>query len=252
MSTDTPIKFLQDVRRLLSYHQSIGLENYPNTEAISTFLNPGAYKNSAAPPSDFSLADIRDEIGDCTRCGLSAKRKNIVFGQGSTFPSVFIVADSPGTEDDETGEALSGPAGELLTKMLAAIKLTREEVFITHLVKCIPPDTRAPGVEEINTCLPFLYQQIETCKPAIICTMGPLAAQTLLRTKDSLFRMRGRFQKLVMNETQTFPLLPTMHPAFLLKNPDMKKASWQDLQLLQKKLAKKKTGASNSRRDNRE
>ena len=237
MSTDTPIKLLRDIHRLISYHQSIGVESYPTTKGVDSFLNPGPRKTTPPVSSmDFSLTDIREELGNCTRCGLAKSRKKIVFGQGGKQPSVFIIAGSPSSDDDETGEALCGPAGELLTKMLAAIKLTREEVFITHLVKCIPPDDRPPQKEEINTCLPFLYQQIETCNPDIICTMGPLAAQTLLRTKDSLFRMRGRFQKLVVNQNRTFPLLPTMHPAFLLKNPDMKKASWQDLQMLQKRL----------------
>jgi DNA polymerase len=121
--------------------------------------------------------------------------------------------------------------------MLAAIKLTRKDVFLTHTVKCMPPGNRAPRPDEINTCLAFLHRQIEVIQPRVICTMGSLAARALLRTDDSFFRLRGRFHDFQTVQGETLPLLPTFHPAFLIKNPDMKKASWHDLQMLQKRLA---------------
>jgi DNA polymerase len=141
-----------------------------------------------------------------------------------------------GSEDDQQAEALCGEAGELLTRMLAAIKLKRKDVFLTHTVKCLPPGNRAPEPDEINACLTFLHRQIEVLKPRIICTMGPLAARALLKTNDSFFLLRGRFHEFQTIQGETLPLLPTFHPAFLIKNPEMKKASWQDLQMLQKKL----------------
>ena len=184
-----------------------------------------------------SLADIREEMEGCSRCRLCDSRTNIVFGQGCKQPVVLLVAEWPSSEDDRQAEACCGPAGELLTRMLAAINLSREEVFLTHAVKCLPPDNRAPTVDEINTCLIFLNRQIEIMRPKVICTMGPLAACSLLRSKDSLFHLRGRFHDFQTIRGETVPLLSTFHPAFLIKNPEMKKASWQDLQLLQRKLA---------------
>jgi DNA polymerase len=188
-------------------------------------------------PATVSLTDIREELQGCTRCGLYKNRTNIVFGQGCERPNLLIVAEWPGKEDDQQAKTLCGQAGELLTRMLAAIKLKREDVFLTHAVKCLPPGNRAPGPDEINACLTYLHRQIEVIKPRVICTMGPLAARALLKTDDSFFRLRGRFHDFQTIQGETLPLLPTFHPAFLIKNPEMKKASWQDLQMLQKRLA---------------
>lgn len=248
MPNKSSITLLQDIRRLLEYHLALGIESYPATSGLDSFLHPEPKflphrrqrrdSNNVPPRStvSLSLADIREEMKGCTRCRLCESRANIVFGQGSKQPVVLIVAEWPSNEDDQQAEAFCGPAGELLTKMLAAINLSRQEVFLTHTVKCLPPDKRAPEVDEISTCLIFLHRQIEILRPRVICTMGPLAACALLRSEDSLFRLRGRFHDFQTIQGVTVPLMPTLHPAFLIKNPEMKKASWHDLQLLQKKM----------------
>jgi uracil-DNA glycosylase family 4 len=249
MANQSTVTLLQDIRRLLVYHRALGIHNYPATPALAHFLHtrPGSLPRSSRtrdsntlPPRSLAtpaLADIREEMAGCTRCVLSDNRTHIVFGQGCGQPDVLIVAEWPSREDDRQAEAFCGPVGELLTKMLAAINLTRNDVFLTHIVKCLPPANRTPAVEEITTCLNFLHRQIEIMQPRVICTMGPLAACTLLRTDDSLFRLRGRFHEFQTVRGEIVPLLPTFHPDFLIKNPEMKKASWQDLQLLQKKVA---------------
>jgi len=249
MFNNTTITLLQDIRRLLRYHQALGITSYPATPELDGFLHPrpgflnpkrqGKDKQiqPQGPPATVSLADIREELQGCTRCRLCESRTNIVFGQGCERPNLLIVAEWPGSEEDQQAEALCGQAGELLTRMLAAIKLMRKDVFLTHTVKCLPPDNRAPGPDEINACLTFLHRQIEVIKPRVICTMGPLAARALLKTDDSFFRLRGRFHDFQTIQGETLPLLPTFHPAFLIKNPEMKKASWHDLQMLQKRLA---------------
>jgi DNA polymerase len=290
MPNNSTIRFLHDIRRLLRYHQSLGITSYPATPELDAFLHPrpkfldpspaqmdktlypkkedrvilsnspntpqisedfenvdvsdrGSKRQGKdkpaqpqGPTTTVSLADIREELQGCTRCGLCKSRTNIVFGQGCEQPNLLIVAEWPGNEDDQQVEALCGEAGELLTRMLAAIKLKRKDVFLTHTVKCLPPGNRAPEPDEINACLTFLHRQIEVLKPRIICTMGPLAARALLKTNDSFFLLRGRFHEFQTIQGETLPLLPTFHPAFLIKNPEMKKASWQDLQMLQKKL----------------
>jgi uracil-DNA glycosylase family 4 len=152
---------------------------------------------------------------------------------------LLIIAGWPSEEDDRLSQVLSGQAGELFDKMLAAINLSRQDVFITQAVKCLTPGNRLPNADEINTCRPFLLRQIEILQPRLICTLGPLAAAALLKKEESLFRLRGRIHTYRTVQGAVIPLLPTIHPAFLLKNPDLKKASWQDLQLLQKKLAKR-------------
>jgi uracil-DNA glycosylase family 4 len=249
MLNKSTVTILQDIRRLLAYHLTLGIQNYPTTPGLAHFLHPrpgspppGRWKRkgNSLPPRSIvtpSLADIREEMEGCSSCRLCDSRTHIVFGQGCGQPDVLIVAEWPSGEDDRQAEAFCGPAGELLTKMLAAINLTRDEVFLTYAVKCLPPANRAPTADEINTCLNFLHRQIEIMQPRVICTMGPLAASTLLRSADSLFRLRGRFHDFQTAQGEIVPLLPTFHPAFLIKNPEMKKASWHDLQLLQKKIA---------------
>lgn len=247
MLNNSTITLLQDIRRLLRYHRSVGITNYPAKPELDGFLHPRPGfsppktpgQNTFQPqgePATVSLADIREELQGCNRCNLCKSRTNIVFGQGSERPNLLIVTEWPGSEDDQQGKALCAQAGELLTRMLAAIKLTRKDIFVTHTVKCLPPGNRAPEADEVKACLAFLHRQIEVLKPRIICTMGPLAARALLKTDDSFFRLRGRFHDFQTIQGETLPLLPTFHPAFLLKNPEMKKASWQDLQMLQKRL----------------
>ena len=267
MPEDSKTDLIKDIRSLLNYHKSMGIDSYPRTKGLERFLekkkqpaapSPSARKYTSPKqvkpvaqtrekhvfdPSlaqKATLADVRQELGDCTRCGLHKDRTNIVFGQGSEKAKLLIIGPAPGTEDDHGAAPFLGAGGDLLTKMLAAIGLSREDVYLTSLVKCLPAGGRPPREEEVRTCLPFLFRQLEIICPRVICTMGKQPAQALLHSKDSLFRLRGRFydfnSRCSTELAEKMLLIPTLHPAFLLDNKEMKKASWQDLQMIQKKI----------------
>jgi DNA polymerase len=269
MPNDIKESLIRDLRSLLKYHKSLGIDSYPRTEELERFLEQKKRKPAAAAsplprqyPStkqeqpavqtrekhvfDESLAqkttleDVRQELGNCTRCKLHKSRSNIVFGQGSKQAKLLIIGPAPSAEDDHGSAPFQGAVGELLNKMLAAIGLSRDDVYITSLVKCFPAGGQPPRKEEIKTCLPFLFRQIEIICPSVICPMGKQPAQTLLHSKKSLFQLRGRFydfNSFCSTElAEQMLIIPTLHPAFLLDNEEMKKASWQDLQMIQKKI----------------
>jgi DNA polymerase len=152
----------------------------------------------------------------------------------------MIIADAPGKDDDLATAPLQGEVGKLLDNMLKAINLSRNDVYITTLVKCFPGTNASPAENEIKTCLPFLFRQIEIVCPLVICAMGVQSSQILLHSRKSIFQLRGRFYNFndlcTSNLADKIILMPSLHPSLLLKNPELKKASWQDLQLIQKKL----------------
>ena len=162
-----------------------------------------------------TLKDIRLDLGDCQRCRLSKDRKNIVFGSGSPTAKIMFVGEGPGFEEDQQGEPFVGPAGQLMTKIIEAINLARSQVYICNIVKCRPPRNRNPQPDEINTCFAFLGRQIAAIQPDFICALGSIAAQTLLNTAEPISRLRGRF-----HDYKGIKLLPTYHPAYLLRNPE--------------------------------
>jgi DNA polymerase len=176
-----------------------------------------------------TLQDIRLELGDCQRCRLAHDRTHIVFGSGSFKAQLIFVGEGPGFEEDQQGEPFVGPAGQLLSKIIAAIKLNRNQVYICNVVKCRPPNNRNPQSDEIDTCLPFLERQIEAIRPGFICALGTIAAQTLLNTTEPISKLRGR-----LHNYHGIKLLPTYHPAYLLRNPDKKRSVWEDMKLLMK------------------
>lgn len=178
-----------------------------------------------------SLKAIRDEIGDCRRCKLCEGRTNIVFGVGDPNARLMFVGEGPGRDEDLQGEPFVGRAGQLLTKMIEAMGLKRSEVYIANIVKCRPPDNRYPEPEEVDTCMPFLLKQIEAVSPKIVITLGNLATQTLLQTKTGIMTLHGNFQ-----EWKGIQVMPTYHPAFLLRNPNMKKPCWEDLKKVIERL----------------
>jgi DNA polymerase len=182
----------------------------------------------AAVPAE-TLKDIRANLGECVRCGLSESRTRIVFGQGHPNARLMFVGEGPGQEEDLAGEPFVGAAGQLLTRIIEAIKLTREDVYIANVVKCRPPGNRTPQPEEIASCSPFLRRQIAAIRPLFICTLGGCAAQTLLGTKAPISRLRGRFY-----DFAGIRVLPTFHPAYLLRNPEKKREVWEDLKRLMK------------------
>jgi DNA polymerase len=175
-------------------------------------------------PAREALERVRQELGECKRCGLSRQRKKIVFGEGSPSADLMFVGEAPGGEEDQQGRPFVGAAGQLLTRMIEAMGLSRDEVYICNIIKCRPPRNRDPNPDEIETCEPFLRDQIDAIGPSIIIALGSFAARTLLRTETSITRLRGRF-----HTYHGIALMPTFHPAYLLRNAEQKRPVWQDL-----------------------
>ncbi len=180
------------------------------------------------------LDELRNRIGDCQRCKLWKGRKNIVFGTGNPGARLLFVGEGPGEEEDRQGKPFVGKAGELLTKMIGAMNLTRDDVYIANVIKCRPPQNRNPEEDEISACRPFLYEQIVIIDPQVICALGTFAAQTLLETRSRISELRGR-----VHEKRGYKIVPTFHPAYLLRNPQEKRRSWEDLQIVMQELGLK-------------
>ena len=173
-----------------------------------------------------TLTDVATLIAACQKCKLCEGRINTVPGEGSATARLVVIGEGPGRTEDETGRPFVGRAGELLTKILEAIKLPREQVFICNIVKCRPPENRLPQYDEIAACLPFLYRQIELVKPNVILAMGGTAAQSLLKTKQSLGSLRNQIHRF-----RGIPVVVTYHPAALLRNPHWKRPTWDDVRI---------------------
>jgi uracil-DNA glycosylase len=179
-----------------------------------------------------ALAAIRADIGDCTRCKLHAQgRTQVVFGTGNPNADLMFVGEAPGADEDIQGIPFVGRAGQLLTKIIEAIDLRRDDVYIANVIKCRPPQNRNPDPDEIATCEPFLFRQIDIIKPKVIVTLGKFAAHTLLQTEEPISRLRGR----VLDYRGT-KLVPTFHPAYLLRNPSSKRDVWEDMKLVKRLL----------------
>ena len=186
-----------------------------------------------AAPDPITLVSIREDIGDCTRCKLhTLGRKQIVFGVGNPNADLMFVGEAPGADEDTQGIPFIGRAGQLLTKIIEAIGLSRDEVYIANVIKCRPPENRNPEPDEVATCEPFLFQQIDAIKPKVIVALGKFAAQTLLRTETPISRLRGQ-----VSDYRGAKLIPTFHPAYLLRNPSSKREVWEDMKLVKSLLA---------------
>lgn len=258
-------RLLKDLRGLVLLHRELGIADYPASPVLHRFLkpspprpprrepdragtgvteqprrpaagaNPGPESGTAVTAgAKSSLSAIEEQAGHCLRCPRGRQRQRVIFGQGNPRARLLLIGQAPGPEEEASGLPFQGPAGELLDRMLAAIKLDRDQLYLTTLVKCAQPDRRPPNSEEIQACLPFLLQQIAALQPQLICTLGQLPAQALLRSRQNLLQLRGRF-----HQWQGIPLMPTLAPDFLLLHPEMKKAAWQDLQLIQKQLGRR-------------
>jgi len=178
-----------------------------------------------------TLAAIADLVAACTKCRLCEGRTNTVPGEGAEHARLVVVGEGPGKTEDETGRPFVGKAGELLTKILSAIGLAREQVFICNIVKCRPPENRTPQYDEIAHCVPYLFRQIELIGPSVILAMGNTAAQTLLNTKQSLGALRNKVHRF-----RGVPVIVTYHPAALLRNPNWKKPTWDDVRIAHRLL----------------
>ncbi|HET57690.1 MAG TPA: uracil-DNA glycosylase [Deltaproteobacteria bacterium] len=174
-----------------------------------------------------TLEEIQAELGDCRRCGLHETRRNIVFGEGNPKAEVVFVGEAPGEQEDRQGKPFVGRAGQLLTKIIEAMGLSREDVYICNILKCRPPGNRNPRPEEIEVCEPFLKDQIRAIRPRVICAMGSFAARTLLKREAPISVLRGNF-----HSYEGIPLMPTYHPAYLLRNAGAKRLVWDDVRMI--------------------
>ena len=179
-----------------------------------------------------ALAGVKSFIGECTRCKLHGLgRTQVVFGMGNPNADLMFVGEAPGADEDVQGVPFVGRAGQLLTKIIEAIELKREDVYIANVIKCRPPQNRNPEPDEIETCEPFLFRQIDVIQPKVIVTLGKFAAQCLLRSEEPISRLRGR-----LFDYRGAKLIPTFHPAYLLRNPSSKREVWEDMKLVKKLL----------------
>lgn len=181
---------------------------------------------AAAVSAEDGLPALRAEIGpDCTRCKLhTLGRRQVVFGVGNPQARLMFVGEAPGEDEDKQGEPFVGRAGQLLTKIIEAIGMTREQVYIANVIKCRPPGNRNPEPDEVATCEPYLFQQIALIQPRVVVALGKFAAQSLLRTTEPITKLRGR-----VFEFRGSQLIPTFHPAYLLRNPPAKREVWEDM-----------------------
>ncbi|SEA47062.1 DNA polymerase [Desulfuromusa kysingii] len=202
---------------------------YPQAEPQST----ASHLSTTAMPSTekTTLAEMESGLKGCSLCSLAKQRKNIVFGAGNPRARVVLVGEAPGREEDEQGIPFIGEAGKLLDKILLAMKLSREEVYICNVLKCHPPGNRDPQPDEISACEPFLKQQLALIKPELIITLGRFAAQELLKTTQPIGKLRGQW-----HEYEGIPLMPTFHPAYLLRNPSGKRPVWEDMKKVMQRL----------------
>ena len=177
------------------------------------------------------LKKVSQEIANCQLCQLAKKRQNLVFGDGNPNAQIVFVGEAPGADEDQQGLPFVGRAGQLLTKIIEAMGIQRKDVYICNILKCRPPGNRNPLPDEISLCEPFLIKQLQAISPKVICALGTFAAQTLLKTDVPITLLRGRF-----HTYNGIKLMPTYHPAYLLRNPSAKKPVWEDVQMIMKEI----------------
>lgn len=217
-------------------------------ESMFDVLTPRPETGVRDPMKGLQL--IREDLGDCTRCRLAKQgRKQIVFGVGNPKADLMFIGEAPGADEDQQGEPFVGRAGQLLTNMIKAMGLEREQVYIANIIKCRPPNNRTPERDECETCSPFLMRQIAVIEPKVIVALGAVAAKTLLAISDSMSNLRGRWYEFRPTGARsnnpnwtTAKLAVTYHPAFLLRDPRQKKEAWKDLQMVMKELGVKGSG----------
>ena len=225
------------VRAHLEYQKALGLSFIEMSSVgrpqAAVHLVTLTNKKSSLPQTS-ELAAVREELGDCTRCKLHKGRQNIVFGEGNPNAALVFVGEGPGKEEDEQGRPFVGAAGQLLTDIIVkGMRLNREDVYICNIVKCRPPNNRNPEPDEIMACEPFLIKQLQAINPKIIIGLGNVAVKTLLKTKEGITSLRGTWKTY-----QGIPLMPTFHPAYLLRTPSDKRLVWDDIKKVLAELEK--------------
>ena len=226
---------IADLKSYLEYLRGMGLEALPVSESIP--MKRQANPSAVTRPGP-TLEDIRSELGDCQRCKLHRTRQTIVFGEGNENAKLMFIGEGPGYDEDVQGRPFVGRAGQLLTKIIQSMQLQREDVYIANVIKCRPPQNRNPEPDEIASCSPFVLKQISAIRPTIICALGTFSAQMLLKTTAKITALRGKVFSL-----DTTRVIPTYHPAFLLRNPERKKDVWEDMKRIMECLREEeKTG----------
>jgi uracil-DNA glycosylase len=223
---------LRERARYFAELTDVGVARTPSRETVTVAAAPRLAP--AAPEGDASaLEALREHIGDCRRCKLAGGRKTIVFGQGHPHAQLMFVGEAPGAEEDEQGLAFVGRAGQLLTDIIEkGLKIPRRDVFIANVLKCRPPQNRNPEPDEILACQPFLEKQIALISPKVLVGLGKFSAQWLLKTMEPISRLRGR-----VGDYNGIKVVPTFHPAYLLRNPGAKKDVWEDMKVVRRLLA---------------
>ena len=218
------------LREQLDYFRDLGVRElyFSASQPAAPAVVPGAFQD---------LPSLAAFLKDCPRCKLSRTRTQIVFGQGNPRAELVFVGEAPGREEDEQGLAFVGRAGQLLTKIIEAIGKKRDDVFILNVLKCRPPSNRNPEADEVAACRPFLDEQIRLISPRAIVTLGTFAAQSVLETDEPIGRLRGRWRTV-----KGIRVMPTFHPAFLLRSPERKKDVWEDMKLVRDYLAEEVIG----------
>ncbi len=238
------LEIVTQVRAHLEYRNALGVSavvtapGRPIPEVART--RPAATATHAQEKPrhlrESGLAAVRAELGECTRCKLHQGRNTIVFGEGNAGALLVFVGEGPGQEEDQQGKPFVGAAGQLLTDIIVkGMKLRREDVYICNIVKCRPPNNRNPEPDEIEACEPFLVKQLEAIKPKLIIGLGNVAVRTLLKTNEGITSLRGKWKTY-----HGIPLMPTFHPAYLLRNPADKKLVWEDIKKVIAELEKDK------------
>lgn len=228
IKSQTLASVLNDVGNTLQFMTDAGCKGFECDASHRDMVSSWGGHESERPES---LGDIERDLKDCRRCGLSSKRTKIVFGAGCGQARLVFVGEGPGYEEDKQGKPFVGAAGKLLNRILEAMHLSRDDVYICNIVKCRPPNNRNPEPPEISTCVPFLERQIRAIKPECICALGKFAAQTLLEEKAPISKLRGRF-----HTYHGIHVMPTYHPAYLLRNPGSKRDVWNDMQQIMQHL----------------
>ncbi len=208
-------ELISDLKTYLEYLKGMGIVSLPVAENIP---------EKATRSETLTLEEVRKELGDCKRCKLHRTRRTIVFGEGNEKATLMFIGEGPGYDEDVQGRPFVGRAGQLLTKIIQSVNLSREGVYIANIIKCRPPQNRNPELDEIQSCHPFLMKQISVIQPKIICALGTFSAQTLLKTDTKITALRGKFFDL-----EGIKVMPTYHPAFLLRNPERKREVWEDM-----------------------
>lgn len=220
---------LASARSQFEYLADLGLQQLTrNVPAAPPADTPGP---PAHEPRPETLEAIREDLGDCRRCGLAGTRTRLVYGVGNPQARLVLVGEAPGREEDLKGEPFVGEAGRLLDKILAAMGMRREEIYICNVLKCRPPNNRDPQPDEVATCEAFLVRQIAAIRPQVIVGLGRFAVQSLLKSRVPIGQLRGEWQSY-----QGIPLMPTYHPAYLLRNPEGKRDVWEDMKAVLRRL----------------